>query len=310
MFKPYATIAALTAITAIAYFSGVQFPQAQEPTTVSICTGAEGGSYHTAGEMFAKTLAKTSKLPVEVKIDTGGSIGNTDLSLHAEECNVFIAQPDVMVNLKRKDSMNADRVLTLASLHDEYVVLLVNPNKRVDSLGDLEDYGKEASLVVGDVDFAGAAATWHNLTIHDEDYAPVRIAQEFDDTEFALEELAQGSVDAILLITGLSEGNTSATLKEAAEFYKDKIVIGPVNDGDFDDATDLRGEKLLTSTEVPCTNATRNLDACTMFGNATVNTYKMQAQLYAVKDAFNKKELKLLRRAARRAAQNIANRLN
>lgn len=303
----YKTMAAIAVIASASYLSGINAPQAQEPTTVSICTGSEGGSYHTAGEMFAKTLAKTSKMPVEVKVDTGGSIGNVDLALASGDCNIFIAQPDVMVNLKRSEPIQADRVMTLASLHDEYAILLVNPNNRVDSLGDLEDYGKEASLVVGDVDFSGASATWKNLVANDEDYGAVRIAQEFDDTEFALEDLAQGSIDAILLVTGM---NANATLNEANSFYKGKIAIGPMNDRDFDDATDLRGEKLLTSTEVPCNELTKNLDACSWTGGASVDTYKMQAQLFAVKDAFTKKELKQLRRAARRAAQNITNRLN
>lgn len=296
----------VAAVMAAGFMSGTYASQAE--TKINICSGAEGGSYWNAGETMARLLMKGRGTKFIVQnIATEGSYDNVSRSLEMDpdeaECNIFMAQPDVMLDVARKEPGLDARVETLAELHDEYAVLLVAKDGRVQSLGDLESYGKEAVLVVGDKDYSGASATWRNLTLEDPDYAPVQVSSKFDDTESALSSLALRKIDAILMITG----GVNSTLQEAADYMADKITIGAVNDGDFDDAVDLQGEKLLESVDIFNNEVTKKLGGCNW---TCVNTYKMQAQMFMVSDAFDKKEKKAIRRAARRASTEIRAALN
>ena len=269
---------------------------------ISICSGTDGGSYHMAGKTIAKSLNKQG-IEAQVLADTGGSLGNIALAQQGK-CNVLISQPDAMVNLKRTDPSAAGEFTTVGTLHDEYLILLVNRDGKVTELDDLEDYGREASIVLGDPDFSGAVQTWENLVAEDDDYGAVRIAAEHDDPEFALEALAQGEVDAILLVTGI---NANRALAEANSYMSENIRIGAINDGDVDDAVDLSGDRLLRSDGVPVNDLTNNMTNC-VFG--CTNTYKMSAQLYLVKDSIDRSTEKILRRVARRASSQIQNALN
>ncbi|WP_156453085.1 hypothetical protein [Polycladidibacter stylochi] len=286
---------------AIGLAASIYSVQSLAETKIRICSGSENGSYHQAALMYQKALERAG-LDSEVLFDTGGSIGNKDMALN-DECEVFLAQPDVIANLKREEPVEAKRLMTLASLHDEYIILLTHRDGKVNELSDLESYGKEAKIVVGDVYASGAAATWANLVAEDSDYGEVTIATEEDDAELALEELVHGNVDAILLVTGMQ---ANQVLIEA-QHLSDDIMIAPMDDGDVDDAKDIDGNKMLFSAGVPCNHLTEGLTSCT-FGKT--NTYKMTAQLYALRDKFTKKELKKLRRAARASAKVIRNALN
>ena len=298
----------LMAVFAIGYSAFLSGSVARDQINVNICSGPELGSYWNAGETMARLLAKSRGNNFIVQnIPTEGSYDNVSRSLDMEpdeaECNIFIAQPDVMLDVARKEPGLDARIEPLAQLHDEYAVLLVNREGRVNSLADLESYGIEATLVVGDKDYSGAAATWRNLTLEDPDYAPVRVSSKFEDTESALSALALRQVDAILMITG----GVNPTLQEAADYMSDKLTIGAVNDGDFDGAVDLQGEKLLHSVNIFNNEVTKKLGGCNW---TCVNTYKMQAQMFMVSSAFDKKDKKAIRRAARRAAEEIRSTLN
>ncbi|EFO31673.1 conserved hypothetical protein [Roseibium sp. TrichSKD4] len=292
-------ISAFTGLIALCLPSA--FAQDLKPP-ISICSGTDGGSYYLAAKAIADSLAK-EKITSEVLVDTGGSLGNISRALRGE-CNVLVSQPDAMVNLKRNDPASAREFVTVASLHEEYLILLVNRDGKVGELDDLESYGKEASIVLGDPDFSGAVQTWANLVAEDDDYGAVRIASEHDDPEFALEALAQGEVDAILLVTRIK---ANRALSEANSYLSKKLRIGAMNDGDVDDAVDLAGDPLLVSVGVPSNGITSNLTSC-FFG--CTDSYKMQAKLYLVKGSIDRRTEKTLRRVARRVGAQIQSALN
>lgn len=273
---------------------------AQEEAPLTICTGSSGGSYHTAGG-YLKDALKRQGVLAEVITDTGGSIGNIGMASQGK-CDMFFSQPDAVA--VEKSNYPDLRLKSMGKYHDEYIIFLTN-KKGLDELSDLESNPKKKIISVGDLYTSGSGATWRNLRKADSDYAPVRVSDEFDSANEALEALVDRSIHGILLVTGV---NANSTLKAASDFYSDSLQISEVDDGDIADLKDMNGDSFLESTDVPCTKITKALTSC-LFGKT--DTYKMKAQLFLVKsDKIGKALSTKIRNASRIASQTARNQLN
>lgn len=255
-------------------------------TIVNLCTGGSGGPYHNAGLMIAEQSKGDPSLEIRVIADTGGTWGNIGMSTDRDgragpekfeagaACHAFIGQPDGPVLLSREAPAESKKITSIAKLHYEYLHALCGKSSGVDDIGDLESMDN-ASVALGSQG-SGAWLIWQNFVNEDEDYG--KVATSTLSGIDAIAAVASGDVTCALVPAGL--GNS--IVNEADELYGSDLVLVGVNDRDFNDAVDIRGEPLYEWAEIPSGTYAKNLqgwfsskDTIRWRANVYVNTSRL-----------------------------------
>jgi uncharacterized protein len=286
-------ILAAAAAAALLMFAGTA-PAAQ---TIRLCTGSESGVYYAAGDAIAKMAG--AKIDV-VNVASQGTIDNLDrvLDTAAEDpaaCDAMIGQPDGPVYLARQSPAKVKKLRHVAALHREYLHVLCNTASGVDDLSDLEDDPAKYSLAIGEPG-SGAWLIWQNIIAEDEDYGAVPVTNEGG--VLALSSVSSGDTTCMLVPAGLRNG----TVNEADATYGDTVRLVDADDGDFNDATDIKGDQLYTFGDIPKGTYPRSLQAGWF---ASVKTISWSAAVFVNTDRVTGTALVDFIQAANRAAIGI-----
>lgn len=269
---------------------------ASAANTIRLCTGAEGGVYHTAGKEIARMSSASLKIVV---VESEGTLDNLDrmLNLPADDenaCDAMIGQPDGPVYLNRTSPARVKDIRQIASLHREYLHVLCNKESGVDDLGDLESDPFKYKLAIGEQG-SGAWLIWQNLTAEDTDYAEVPVSSEGGIV--ALSSVSAGDTTCMLIPAGLKNG----TVTEADSNFGDTVQLVGANDRDFDDALDIKGKALYEYAKIPGSAYPTSFNYW-----SDVSTISWLAGVYVNKDRFpDQKALASFIQVVSRAATGI-----
>lgn len=216
------------------------------PTELKFCSGKSTGKYHRVVEAVANASKGSDTITV-VEVPSNGSWDNLQ-KLASGECDAAIVQSDAWgVYEKNGGSLSLDR---LDVLYQEYVHFFCNRKvadaKGIDDIGDIENR-KDISISVG-AEGGGTEVTWKNFGLLDTDYLPDEDGppvKNLNDT-MAINKIKTGDVACGLYVGGLGTefmGKINALGSD--------IVLLPVNDGDFNNATDPAGNAVYTFTDIP-----------------------------------------------------------
>lgn len=258
-------------LTTVALILSTQVTQAQtSPEVIKLCTGKDGLPYSMAGKTLAKYL-NNDKHRIEVVVDTGGSWGNVQKVLSGE-CNAMIAQPDALVELKRKNPSAANDFVPVGQLHREYLHVLCSKESGVSDLSDLENNPEKNkySVALGNQG-SGAWLVWQNFVAEDADYGKVAIAPPMSTTQ-TLTQISQGNITCGLFPAGL--GNSDVRF---ADENVDGLNLVELNDKDFNDAVDHKGKPLYIWDKIPSQTYNKNFQRGWASG---VDTISWNATVY------------------------------
>lgn len=264
--------------------------------TINLCTGGEGGPYHTAGKMIADQM-KGSGTDVNV-LSSGGTWDNIQRTTGDDaECHAFIGQPDGHVVFNRENPSEARNLRKVATLHREYLHVLCNAASGIDALDDLENdpVGNGYSVAVGDVG-SGSWLIWQNFIAEDEDYGEIPVHNEGD--IFAVTGVASGTYTCMLVPAGLR----NSTVTMADNDFAGELVLATANDGDFNDAKDPKGDKLYEFADIPGDTYETSLQRG---WGGSVETVSWLAGVYVNTTAVEKKDLANFMKGANRAKAAI-----
>lgn len=243
------------------------------PVEVNLCTGASGKPYHQVGQMIAEA-ARGSNVKVNVIADTGGTWGNIQRTvLNSQDaegsCDAMIGQPDGPVVLKRQQPGEARKLRQIGQLHREYLQVLCNAKSKVSDLYDLDS---DDTVAIGEPG-SGAWLIWQNFVAEDDGYSKIKTSN--DSGSLALAAVAQGDATCMLVPAGVPD----PVVAEADQYYAGEIILAGATDKDFNDAVDLKGDKLYEFTKLPG-GKYKNSFQSGWFGGSTPETVSWLAGVY------------------------------
>ncbi len=242
-----------------------------------VATGGEGGIYYAGGQVFSAFVPKG--IDVE-RIASGGSWDNVIRAINGE-VQVLVAQPDAIAFLEREYPQYKDQFSLIGSLHREYAQVICN-RENVDFssvAGSLESANVSLAIVGKN---SGANLMFGNWIAEDSGYASTDI-RYFSEQQDAVTAVKSGSVDCLLMASGLSATNTQDLDND--EWRKLRLVAA--DDKDLNDAEDSEGNSLYEFTEFP-DDALTGLDLWdTDDGSGwSIETVTWEAGVYAFMPAF------------------------
>jgi TRAP-type uncharacterized transport system substrate-binding protein len=217
----------LAAVSALAIASAT----AASAGSMNLCTGGEKGNYYWSGNVIKQQAQ--GLLDVNV-LKTQGSIENLK-KLASGECDAAIVQGDALRVFKEENPSAAISVEQLATLYREYAHLICNKSLGITSITKMPQSTK---VLVGGLG-SGSYVTWKSLGIADEYYKKMPTGTETGSV--ALLKLKAGTdAQCMMFVTGLN----SAVIKEVAKNSEDKLTLVEVDDGDFNDEVDEKGNRI------------------------------------------------------------------
>lgn len=279
--------------------------RAADPYEINLCTGGEGGPYHQAGLLIAAQAQGSTKLKINVIADTGGTWGNIERTTGAASaedfssgraCHAFIGQPDGPVLLSRQNAGEAKKIVPVAKLHWEYLHVLCGKDSGVEDLTDLE--GLDGASVALGSSGSGAWLVWQNFVYEDSGYGTIA-TKPLGDID-AVSSVASGDTTCALVPAAL--GNK--TVREADELFGKDLVLAGATDWDFNDAVDIKGDRLYDFAKIPSGTYPTNLQG--WFSGA--KTVRWQAQVYVNTERFTDSKAKtdFIRAVARARPEIVA----
>lgn len=185
-------------------------------------TGKSSGIYTSiVGPQLNKQMPHN--LPLSI-VNTGGSRENLE-KLQAGEIQVAVMQFDVLLAHPEAD------VMVLGFVYPEYVHLIVNKDSKIKDLSDLNEQTK---IAIGD-EYAGTGVTWAAFKKAVPSLS--KIPTTPDGGVFALSELQNRQIDAVLFVGGLGIGDA----KRADINSQFKMIS--INDSDLLRAT-YKGKRI------------------------------------------------------------------
>lgn len=214
-------------------------------------TGGEGGGYFKSGNRVGhsisaeqikmnKKLNKKGKEPVDFDVEVQTSNGSIE---NLEAFNEGDAQ-GIMVQV---DALNLDKPgfkYKVRTSHTEPVLWLYNKELGYKDLSDVEGR-KDFAIVV--VEGSGGNVTLNSFIQEDDGYGknPQVQAMDFED---ALDIVSEGEYEGTKVAGMIHVSNVIS--REIAADYLEFVGVGEATDGDFNDATDIEGNKLYTNCSV------------------------------------------------------------
>ncbi len=282
-------------LSSVAFLSVESASAQSAPEVIRLCTGEDGLPYSMAGKTLAKYL-DNNRYKIEVVVNTGGSWGNVQKMI-AGECNAMIAQPDALVELKRKNPSEANSFTPIGQLHREYVHVLCSKESGVTDLSDLDNNTdkNKYSVVLGKAG-SGAWLVWQNFIAEDQDYAKVAIAPPTS-LSVSLTQISQNNITCGLFTAAL--GNASVRF---ADENVDGLNLVPLNDKDFNDAVDHRGRPLYVWDKIPSQTYNKRLQTGWLSGVDTISWY---ATVYIKQGKLSDGAVEAFTQAYLKSKQNI-----
>lgn len=217
----------------------------------NIYTGVEGGGYYRTGvkigaaienqaDKINKKLNKKGKEPVGFDVEvveSNGSVENIE-ALNDGDAQAIMVQMDALNVTKPINKVKVRKTGT------EPVLWIYNKEHGYKDLDSAEGR-KDSTIVV--VEGGGGYVTLQNFILEDEDYGnnPIIEAMDLDD---ALDIVAEGEYEGQRVVGMV---HVSASLPaEIVKEYASYVSIGEATDSDFNDATDIEGNKLYVNCEV------------------------------------------------------------
>lgn len=210
---------------------------------INIASGGEGGNYEwlakkITGQISQQAEKKKVNFNFEV-LNTNGSIENIEL-FNEGDANIAIVQADALNMLKPSESFKSKTAYT------ETVFWLYNKQHDKHDIEDIE--GSDEYLMVI-IDGSGADVTMQSFVAEDagykDNYENAIIAGDLYD---AIDIVSEGTYNGKKVAGALYVGFSIPT--EIATDFKSKVGIGEATDGDFNDATDINGNKLYKTCEI------------------------------------------------------------
>jgi len=212
---------------------------ADTSTDLTICSGSQGGVYHSTATQITQAIPGRFSAAV---LETNGSMDNLSRMV-AGECTAAIVQADAYAKFARERPSVATTIDRAGTLHTEYVHMLCNADSGINDDGDLES--KRPVVAIGEPG-SGGWVTWKNWETEDKDYAEVTTVPLGG--MIAAAKVADGAeVDCMILVSGVPSGVIS---KYDNRFGEDMVLV-ELQDWDFDDATDPRGNDLYRFVDIP-----------------------------------------------------------
>lgn len=252
-----------------------------DTSNVNLCTGGEGGAYHTAGKMIASMAKGDPNVSVTV-IETNGTWDNIQKTALGDQCDAMIGQPDGPALLKRQNASASNALRPVADLHREYLHALCSKDSGVDDIGDLESdpKGNGYSIALGNVG-SGSWLIWQNFVAEDADYGEVPVTTEVG--PIALSSVANNQTTCVLAPAAIP----APLVSEADVNYGDGLILAGVNDSDFNDAVDAQGKPLYEFMKIPSGTYANSLQAGWFSGAKTVS---WTAKVYVNTERFDDRQ--------------------
>ena len=171
------------------------------PRTITIATGAEGGTYSAYGKQYKEFFAKHG-ITLNL-ITTKGAQENVDLLLDPDSA------PDLaFVQSGLMDPAKADNLATLGSIGYEPIWMFYRGEDRDGSLQKFTDFGSR-KVAIGEKGSGTYTEAMHILSLNGLDLSPNLLAMPSADAVNAIE---RGEIDAVFLIQGVNSGNIQRLL--------------------------------------------------------------------------------------------------
>jgi TRAP-type uncharacterized transport system substrate-binding protein len=212
---------------------------AQTAPTVRITTGGQGNAYWNGCQKLKANFAASFSIEC---LSSPGSMANL-ARLRAGEADLAFVQADAMA-VAKKDNV-IDGIDQIAEVGEEFVQLVCNKKSGITQASDLETASPRPKVLVGP-DGSGAATTLRNWIIEDEDYRNIEAVYESATGSGAL-KLKQNAVACAMEVSA-PNGKTMNTLDSAAD---GQLSLVDIDDGDFNDSTDIDGNPVYRFTEIP-----------------------------------------------------------
>lgn len=231
--------------------SALSFSAASLGGDFVIMTGSEGGGYFKAGNRVGhaisaeqvkmnKKLNKKGKEPVDFDIEvlpSNGSIENLEAFNEGEAQGIMV----------QVDALNLDKPgfkYKVRTSHTEPVLWIYNKEHGYKDLSDVEGR-KDFAIVV--VEGSGGNVTLNSFIQEDDGYGknPQVVAMDLED---ALDIVAEGEYEGVKVAGMIHVSNVIP--RDIAADYLAFVAVGEATDGDFNDATDVEGNKLYTNCSV------------------------------------------------------------
>lgn len=212
---------------------------------IRIATGCEGGGYEALGYKVAgsvKDQLSRKGLSANFNVmNTNGSLENLEL----------YQDGDVEIAIVQADTLNVvppSRRYKSKTAHTEVVYWFANKKNDYTSLEDIEGKTDVKMVIVED---SGADITMRNFVQEDKGYQKTyKNAIFVDDLYDAFDIVSEGNYEGSKVAGLLYVTRPGKFSSEYVTDFGDSVVIGELEDKDFNDAEDANHEKLYTNCEV------------------------------------------------------------
>ena len=171
------------------------------PRTITIATGAEGGTYSAYGKQYKEFFAKRG-ITLNL-VATKGAQENVDLLLDPNSA------PDLaFVQSGLIDPAKAANLETLGSIGYEPIWMFYRGDDRDGALQKFTDFGSR-KVAIGEKGSGTYTEAMHILSLNGLDLSPNLLAMPSAD---AVDAIERGEIDAVFLIQGVNSGNIQRLL--------------------------------------------------------------------------------------------------
>lgn len=172
------------------------------PKTVTVATGADGGTYSEYGKRYQEFFAKRG---IELKlVPTKGAQENVDLLLDPNSgVDIAFIQSGLI------DPDQANHIETLGSIGYEPIWVFYRGSDKDGSLQKFTDFAQR-KIAIGEKGSGTYAEAMHMLSLNGLDKSPNLLAMA---SASAVDAIEQGNIDAIFLIQGVQSRNIQRLLK-------------------------------------------------------------------------------------------------
>ncbi len=206
----------------------------------TLATASSGGNYTHFGK-----LLKRAAPSVDIRIQTtAGSMENLRL-LADNKVDAAIVQSDAFEVFRRTSPGTPLPPSEQVSLYPEVVQMIANRASGIETVADLKP-GGEHILFIGPKG-SGTATTWEGLCLQDESYRKIKTRHA--SYANALLRVSEDPNAVMMFVSGLNSTLLQKAEKEALSSRSIRLV--EVNDWDFNDAKDSRGNRIYNFVTIP-----------------------------------------------------------
>ena len=206
----------------------------------TLATASSGGNYTYFGNLLKREMPS-----VDVRIQTtAGSLENMRL-LADGKVDAAIVQSDAFEVFRKANPGTPFPASEQVALYPEVVQMIANRKSGIETVSDLKPNG-EHLLFIGP-EGSGTAMTWEGLCLQDKSYRKIKTRHA--SYANALLRVSEDPNAVMLFVAGLNSDLLQRAENEARANKSIRLV--QVNDWDFNDATDHRGNRIYQFVTIP-----------------------------------------------------------